>query len=124
MRGLFRPSERGVFQTLLNNGMRQCILTSAARLAFSRSDVARSMLSALAMTMLWISGCDPVVAIAGAEFPDWLLCVIVGSLAAAACCPLLRLCGLERHLRPLALFYGSLVVMFSLVTWIIFFNRI
>jgi len=30
---------------------------------------------------------------------------------------------LERYLKPLALFYGSLIMMFSLVTWVIFFNR-
>jgi hypothetical protein len=70
-----------------------------------------------------LGGCDPVISIAGADFPDWLACVIFGSFLSAACHPLLRLCGLERNLRPLALFYGSLIVMFSLVTWVIFFNR-
>ena len=74
--------------------------------------------------LLSLYGCDPVVAIAGAEFPDWLVCVIVGSLLAAACHHLLKLSELERHLRPLTLFYSSLVVMFSLAIWIIFFNRV
>jgi hypothetical protein len=71
-----------------------------------------------------LSGCDPVVTIAGAYFPDWLVCVIVGCLICAACHPLLRLSGLARYLRPLPFFYGSLIVMFSLVTWVIFFNRV
>ena len=83
-----------------------------------------SVRSALLLASLPFYGCDPVVAIAGAEFPDWLVCVVVGSLVSAACHPLLKLIGLERHLRPLAFFYGSLVVMFSLVTWVIFFNRV
>jgi YtcA family len=69
-------------------------------------------------------GCDPVVGIAGAEFPDWLVCVVAGSTLAAACHPLLLRGGLERLLRPLPFFYGSLIVMFSLLTWIIFFNRV
>jgi hypothetical protein len=77
-----------------------------------------------ALVVLSLSGCDPVVSIAGADFPDWLVCVILGSLLAAACHPLLRRSGLERHLRPLPLFYGSLIVMFSLVTWVTFFNRV
>ena len=72
----------------------------------------------------WLPGCDPVVSIAGADFPDWLVCAIAGSTLAAVCHPLLRRSGLERHLRPLPLFYGSLIVMFSLLTWITFFNRV
>ena len=71
-----------------------------------------------------LSGCDPVVSIAGADFPDWLVCVIAGSVLAAACHPLLLGSGLERHLRPLPFFYGCLIVMFSLLAWIAFFNRV
>ena len=80
--------------------------------------------SALAVATLSLCGCDPVVAIAGAEFPDWLVCVLVGSLLSAACHPILQRSQLEHHLQPLAFFYGSLVVMFSLLTWVIFFSRI
>jgi YtcA family len=80
--------------------------------------------NALLLVSLPLYGCDPVVAVAGAEFPDWLVCVVVGSLLSVACHPLLKFSGLERHLRPLAFFYGSLVVMFSLATWMIFFNRV
>jgi hypothetical protein len=77
-----------------------------------------------ALAVLWLAGCDPVISIAGAEFPDWLVCVMVGSTLAAACQPLLRLSGLERNLRPPAFFYGSLILMFSLLTWVIFFDRV
>jgi hypothetical protein len=73
---------------------------------------------------LWFSGCDPVVSVAGADFPAWLVCVMVGSLLSAACHPLLSRSGLERHLRPLPFFYACLIVMFSLVTWVAFFNRV
>jgi hypothetical protein len=50
--------------------------------------------------------------------------VIAGSLLAAACHPLLQASGLERYLRPLPAFYGSLVAMYSAVTWIVFFSRV
>jgi len=79
---------------------------------------------AAALVAVGFSGCDPVVTIAGADFPDWLVCVIVGCLLSAACHPLLRQAGLERHLRPVPFFYGTLIVMFSLVTWVTFFNRV
>jgi hypothetical protein len=71
-----------------------------------------------------LSGCDPVVTVAGADFPDWLVCVMVGCLLSSACHPVLRRTGLQRHLRPLPLFYGSLILMFSLFTWVTFFNRV
>jgi hypothetical protein len=77
-----------------------------------------------ALAILFCPGCDPVVSIAGADFPDWLVCVIVGCLLSAACRPVIRRNGLERYLRPLPFFYGSLIVMFSLVTWVCFFNRV
>ena len=78
---------------------------------------------AVAVT-IWMSGCDPVVSVGGALFPDWLVCVMAGSLLATACHPLLRGSGLERHLRPLPFFYGCLIVMFSLAAWVTFFNRV
>ncbi len=39
--------------------------------------------------MLTAAGCDPVVSIAGANFPDWLLCAGAGAILAALCHPLL-----------------------------------
>ena len=78
----------------------------------------------LAASAVSLSGCDPVVSVAGADFPDWLVCAIVGCVLSAACHPPLRRSGLERHLRPLPFFYGTLIVMFSLVTWVAFFNRV
>ena len=83
----------------------------------------RSGISWMALLPLSLCGCDPVVAVAGAEFPDWLFCVITGTVLSAALYPVLSRAGLERYLKPLALFYGSLIMMFSLVTWVIFFNR-
>jgi hypothetical protein len=78
----------------------------------------------LALGMLGVCGCDPVVTVAGADFPDWMVCALVGSVLAAACHPLLQVSGMERHLRPLPFFYGSLIVMFSAVIWIVFFSAV
>jgi hypothetical protein len=73
--------------------------------------------------MLVAAGCDPVVSIAGANFPDWLLCAAGGAIIASLLHPVILAAGLERDLRPLFLFYGALIAMFALVTWVIFFNR-
>jgi hypothetical protein len=78
---------------------------------------------ASAILMLTAAGCDPVVSIAGVNFPDWLLCAGVGAILAALCHPLLLAAGLERDLRPLPLFYGGLIAMFALIGWITSFSR-
>jgi len=78
---------------------------------------------AIGILMLSAAGCDPVVSIAGAEFPGWLLCAAGGAALAAICHPLFLAAGLQRDLRPLPLFYGGLIAMFALIAWIVFFSR-
>ena len=70
------------------------------------------------------AGCDPVVNVAGANFPAWLLCAIIGALGIAALRPLLVLSGLDRYLWWRPGFYSSLGVMIACAVWIVFFNRI
>jgi hypothetical protein len=73
--------------------------------------------------MLTAAGCDPVVSLAGANFPDWLLCAGAGAILAALCHPIFVAAGLERELRPLPLFYGGVIAMFALIGWVTFFSR-
>ena len=84
----------------------------------------RATRTAAALTVVLLTGCDPVVSIAGADFPDWLVCVIAGCLLCAPSHLLFRRTGLERHLRPVPFFYGSLILMFSLIIWVTFFNHV
>ena len=51
-------------------------------------------------------------------WPDkqWILAALVH--------PLLVLSRLERYLGPLTIFYPSLIAMFAMIVWIIFFNRV
>ncbi|HKD66133.1 MAG TPA: YtcA family lipoprotein [Candidatus Binataceae bacterium] len=73
--------------------------------------------------MTGTAGCDPVINIAGANFPAWLLCLLVGAVLAAIFRPLLVLARLDPYLGPAPIIYTSLAVMFALIVWIIFFNR-
>jgi uncharacterized protein (DUF983 family) len=82
------------------------------------------VLSALVLWALALSGCDPVINIAGADFPSWLVCLIVGAIAAAILRPLFVKLRLEPYMGPLLLVYPSLAVLLSCVTYLIFFNRI
>jgi hypothetical protein len=75
------------------------------------------------LSIVTLTGCDPIVTIAGATFPGWLLCMIVGAIMAAFMRPLVVLARLEPHLGPLTIFYPSLIAMFAMIVWVIFFNR-
>jgi len=73
---------------------------------------------------LTIAGCDPVVNIAGANFPAWLLCAIVGALLAVIIRPLFVVSRLEPHLGPLIVIYPCLAVLMACLVYFIFFNRV
>jgi hypothetical protein len=81
------------------------------------------MLAGGAAVLIALSACDPVVSIGGANFPDWLICLIGGAALAAILRPLLIAIGLERYLRPLVIFYSSLIVLFALSAWLVFFKQ-
>jgi hypothetical protein len=80
--------------------------------------------AALTIAALLCNGCDPVVDIAGADFPAWLICSIVGIALAAAARVLFDAVGIEPYLGPLTVVYPSLAVLLGCVVWLIFFNRI
>lgn len=79
------------------------------------------MLSAAAFLF---AGCDPVVDIAGADFPAWLICVIAGIALAMVLRTLFLAIRIEPHLGPLPLVYPCLALLLACVVWMIFFNRI
>jgi YtcA family len=80
--------------------------------------------STAALAAAGMTGCDPVINVAGANFPAWLLCLLVGAALAAIFRPLLVLARLDPHLGPAPVIYTSLAVMIALIVWIIFFNRV
>jgi hypothetical protein len=50
--------------------------------------------------------------------------MIVGAILAAIVRPLLTFARLEPCLGPLTIFYPSLIAMFAMTFWVIFFNRV
>jgi hypothetical protein len=71
-----------------------------------------------------MAGCDPVIDVAGANFPAWLLCLLVGAMLAGIMRPVLIFARLDPYLGPAPLIYASLAIMFALIAWLMFFNRI
>ncbi|HVA81090.1 MAG TPA: YtcA family lipoprotein [Candidatus Binataceae bacterium] len=80
--------------------------------------------AAAASAAFTAAGCDPIVNIAGANFPSWLVAASVGAVLAALLRPVIVAIGLERYLWPLPAVYASLAVLLGCVFWMIFFNRV
>jgi len=89
-----------------------------------RGEIATFILAALAAAPFVLGGCDPVVNIAGANFPAWLLCAIVGGVLTAVIRPLLIVAGIEPHMGPRPLVYTCLAILLGCSVWLVFFNRI
>jgi hypothetical protein len=73
---------------------------------------------------LLAAGCDPVVNIAGANFPSWLFCAICGAILTIAIRPVFVVTRVEGYLWPLPIVYLSLAILMGCIVWLIFFNRI
>ena len=84
----------------------------------------KGALAGLIAAALALGGCDPVVNIAGANFPAWLLCAIAGAMLTAVIRPLLLVSGIEPHLGPRPLIYPCLALLLGCTVWLLFFNRI
>jgi hypothetical protein len=100
------------------------LLCRNMRVAVRSSLYTSALRGAACLSIITLTACDPVVTIAGANFPSWLLCMIVGAILAAIVRPLLVLARLEPYLGPLTIFYPSLIAMFAMIVWVIFFNRV
>ena len=71
-----------------------------------------------------LSGCDPVINIAGANFPAWLFCVVAGAVVTALVRLLFIALRIDQYLWPLPLVYLSLAVLVASLVYLICFNRI
>jgi len=65
---------------------------------------------------------DPLVDVAGAYFPAWLACMIVGALGTWLLGEFLSRLGLAAVLRPSAIMYPSLFAALTGGVWLVFFS--
>jgi hypothetical protein len=78
----------------------------------------------LPIGLLVTAACDPVVNIAGANFPAWLLCAILGATLSAIFRPVFAATGIEPYLGPRLLIYPCLAILLACLIYLICFNRI
>jgi hypothetical protein len=69
------------------------------------------------------AACDPVVNVAGAFFPAWIVCILVAIAATIGLRYLFARVGLERHLGALILIYPSLATAIAFACWVVFYRR-
>jgi hypothetical protein len=73
---------------------------------------------------LLCSGCDhaPSIDIIGSFFPVWMLCLAIAVVLAFVVRYFLVRFKLDSEVGPVALFYPSVVVLFTSLLWLIFFR--
>lgn len=67
-------------------------------------------------------GCDPIINIAGANFPAWLFCAIVGGIVAIASRPIFVTLRIEPYLWPLPAVYIALAVLAACIVYLTCFR--
>ncbi len=76
------------------------------------------------LACLTTSGCGraPSIDVLGSFFPVWMICAIAGVVVAFLLRSLLLRFKVEPHVGPLAIFYPSVVILFSCLLWLMFFR--
>ncbi|HWN15809.1 MAG TPA: YtcA family lipoprotein [Candidatus Dormibacteraeota bacterium] len=64
----------------------------------------------------------PQINIIGSFFPSWMLCVLIGIVAALLGRLVLVRTGIDPYVGPRALVYPSLALLVTLVLWVAFFR--
>lgn len=85
-------------------------------------------LSAGLMLMLTMSGCgaddhSPTVDILGSYFPAWIICIVLGLALTLIARQILVGFKVNTHLYPAPLVYICMLVFFTLVLWLTFFQN-
>ena len=71
------------------------------------------------ISAFFMSGCAPVISVAGAEFPVWILCLVVGILLSLSLKPVFVATGIDEWMTPRPLVYASLALTIAFVCWLL-----
>jgi hypothetical protein len=67
----------------------------------------------------FMAGCDPVISVAGANFPVWILCLVVGVLTSLCLRPFFVAIGIDEWMAPRPLVYSSLALTIAFLCWLL-----
>ncbi len=69
--------------------------------------------------VFFISGCNPVISVAGANFPVWMLCLFAGISLSLSLRPLFVATGIDQWMTPRPLIYSCLALAIAFVCWLV-----
>jgi hypothetical protein len=81
-----------------------------------------SRLCVLSLLLLCAS-CDPLIDVAGAFFPAWILCILIAIAATVLLRFVFARTRIEPSLGPLVIVYPSLATGIAFACWVVFFRR-
>ena len=67
----------------------------------------------------FILGCNPVVSVAGAEFPVWILFLFAGIMVSLSLRPVLVVIGIDEWMTPRLVTYSCLALAFAFLCWLV-----
>ncbi len=79
----------------------------------------RIRLSVSSLSALLIAGCEPVISVAGANFPVWLMCLVAGILASLCLRPVFVATGIDQWMAPRPLVYSCLALTIAFLCWLL-----
>lgn len=65
------------------------------------------------------AGCSPVVSVAGANFPAWILCLLAGISVSLIAHQLFVGIGIDEWIEPKVIVYSSLAVVAASLFWLL-----
>ena len=71
------------------------------------------------VSLFSIAGCSPVVSVAGANFPVWMLCLFVGVLGSLSLRPIFVKTGIDAGMIPRPLTYSCLALAIAFLCWLV-----
>jgi YtcA-like protein len=68
---------------------------------------------------LFIFGGNPVIGVAGAEFPVWILCLFAGILVTLSLRPVFVAIGVDEWMTPRLVTYSCLALASAFLCWLV-----
>ena len=81
------------------------------------------LIGALIFVVRPVSHRSPTIDILGSYFPAWMICIVSGLTLTLVSRWLIRAYHLEPYASPAPLIYSSLTIIYTFVTWIIFYQN-
>ena len=81
------------------------------------------LIGALIFVVRPVSHRSPTIDILGSYFPAWMICIVSGLTLTLVSRWIIRAYHLEAYASPAPLIYSCLTIIYTFVTWIVFYQN-